>query len=292
MSTDILGTLTSLSGSSASKSFTSTIKQSVGDAPLSTINQIANLENNLGGSMDTLSNIAKDVITSQSKTTTPGTSNDFRVRIRAQTGQDTKIYGAQGDTNILNPLYETNGLIFPYTPQIEWTQAVNYEPISLTHSNQDYYSYKNTPSTSLRITGEFTVTNYREGQYLLAAIHLLRTISKMYFGEQTWRSPQQVASDPSNPSLSGLPPPIMLLSGYGNYMFNDLPVIVKDHGYSFPKDVDYINVNTAGGMARLPVVMTISTTLIVQNTPKKLRTEFNLDEFRTGALMKNKTGWI
>lgn len=205
---------------------------------------------------------------------------DFRVRLRAQSGAADRVYGTQGSANILSILHETNGMFFPYTPTISWSQAVEYTNTSLVHSNQDYYAYKNTPSTQIDIQGQFTFQNQREGEYMLASMHLLRTVSKMYFGQ-------------SNPSLSGLPPPVLLLSGYGNYMFNDLPVIVKSHSYSLDNTVDYVTVNTAGGSARLPSIINISISLIVQHTPQDQRKNFDLDQFRTGALMRGKSkGWI
>lgn len=205
---------------------------------------------------------------------TPNTA-DRRVRLRAM--QPDQVYGPNDPSNLLNIMYETNGLLFPYTPTIDWTQSVDYATTSLTHTNQDYKIYKNTPSTQFRITGDFTISNYREGQYMLAVIHFLRTVSKMYFGKTN--------------KVPGMPPPVLLFSGYGDYMFNDLPVILTDHGYSFSKDAHYIDIETAGGTASLPSVLQIAMTLVVQNTPKRLREEFNLDDFRTGKLMKSK-GWI
>jgi len=205
---------------------------------------------------------------------TPNTA-DNRVRLRAM--QPDQVYGPNDPSNLLKIMYETNGLLFPYTPTIDWTQSVDYATTSLTHTNQDYKIYKSTPSTQFRLTGDFTISNYREGQYMLAVIHFLRTVSKMYFGK-TNKTP-------------GMPPPVLLFSGYGEYMFNDLPVILTDHGYSLGKDAHYIDIETAGGTARLPSVLQITMTLVVQNTPKRLREEFNLDDFRTGKLMKNK-GWI
>lgn len=205
-----------------------------------------------------------------------------RLRLRAQTGAENQVYGpsGEGSGNILSILYETNGFLFPFTPTIEWSQSVEYSAVSLVHSNQDYHSYKNTPSTSLTVSGELVIQNYRDARYMLAVIHFLRVVSKMYFGKAEANYP------------AGMPPPTLTLSGYGNYMFNDLPVIVKNHSFSLGKDVDYVDLNIYGGVVRLPVMLNISLNLVVQNTPKKQREEFNLDKFRTGALMKSAKGWI
>lgn len=174
--------------------------------------------------------------------------------------------------------------MFPYTPTIEWNQQVRYEELSYVHSNQDYYAYKNTPSTEINISGAFTLQNQREGEYMIACMHFLRTVSKMYFGQAS-------AGTSSNPGNAGMPPPVLLLSGYGDFMFNDLPVIVLNHSYTFPNDIDYVTVQVAGGKVRLPSILNITVHLVVQHTAQDMRTKFDLDKFRTGQLMKSK-GWI
>ena len=121
---------------------------------------------------------------------------------------------------------------------------------------------------------------------MLACIHFLRVVSKMYFGKASFAEPGS-----GEPSLAGMPPPVLIFSGYGSYMFNDLPVIVKDHSYAFKPDVSYIDFEVNGDMIRLPSILDISIKLVVQNTPKRLKDEFDLDKFRTGELMKSK-GWI
>lgn len=207
---------------------------------------------------------------------------DTRLRLKAQRGQESQVYGPPGESsgNILSILHETNGFLFPYTPSIEWNQSVEYTPASLTHSNQDYHSYRNTPSTALTINGDLAIQNYRDARYMLAVIHFLRTASKMYFGE------------PSSNYPAGMPPPLLSLSGYGNYMFNELPVILKSHSFSLPKDVDYVDISIYGGVVRLPITLQVAVSLVVQTSPKKQREEFNLDKFRTGELMRSSTGWV
>lgn len=211
---------------------------------------------------------------------------DFRVRIAPQSKAVNQVYGTAGDTNILDPLRDTQGLMFPFTPSIGWSQSVNYKTTSLVHSNQDYYAYENTPSTSISVDGTFVIQNLKEAKYMLACIHFLRVVSKMYFGKASFKEPSS-----KEPSLAGMPPPVLVFSGYGTYMFNDLPVIVKDHSYSFKPDVSYIDFDVNGESIRLPSILDISIKLVVQNTPKRNKDEFDLDKFRTGELMKSK-GWI
>jgi hypothetical protein len=216
---------------------------------------------------------------------------DIRPRLRAFIGREDQIYGdpkmADNVLSILHPSGPdgTNGLIFPYTPQITVNQSVNYAEIGLVHTNSDVYAYQRTPSVSLEISAKFTVQNQREGRYTLAALHFLRTVSKMYFGQDDKKS-----------GRAGLPPPTLMFSGYGNWMFDNLPVVVKNHSYTLDDHVDMVTIQHAGGVARLPSMFQISLSLGVQQTPKRQRTAFSLDKFRTGELMRQNassgTGWI
>ena len=203
---------------------------------------------------------------------------DTRVRLRAQPGQANRIYGEAAPDNILSILHQTGGVLFPYTPSITVEQSVDYKTIDLVHANGDINAYSRTPSVSIGVTGKFTVQNQREGEYLLAVLHFLRVASKMHFGEQD--------------ENAGLPPPILVFSGYGTYMFKSLKCVLKSHSYSLEDTVDYVNVKTESGTTRLPSMLTITLSLGIQNTPTEMRRDFNLDDFRTGALMRARSGWI
>ncbi|CAM6053348.1 unnamed protein product [Sphagnum tenellum] len=204
-------------------------------------------------------------------------SNDYRIRLKPLVSAVDQVLGGNTPGNILQPLYATSGLLFPYSPQITFTQDIMYQDVSLVHSNSDILAYQRTPSVSLSINGKFTVQNQNEGAYALACIHFLRTVSKMYFGQ----------NDPNR----GVPPPILVLNGYGSYMFNNLKVILKSHTFTYEEQMDTVLVKTAGGTARLPALFTLGITLVVQQTPRALRQDFNLNAFRTGALMQT-GGWI
>ncbi len=180
--------------------------------------------------------------------------------------------------NLMAPLVITNGVLFPYSPTINFEQSVDYTQFNMVHTNMDYYAYQRTPSVTLNITGKFTCQNQTEGRYALAAIHFFRVASKMYFGQKAG-------------SKAGLPPPILRLNAYGTYMFNNLNCILKSHSFSFNEQADTVPIQVAGGYARLPALFDLSVVLTVQQTPAKMRSEFDLDAFRTGALM-TKGGWI
>jgi hypothetical protein len=138
------------------------------------------------------------------------------------------VYG----NGLLKPLKASGGLIWPYTPTIQYNHPIDYQTIQTVHSNQDFHIYAKTPAVSLQVSGEFTVQNQLEGSYAMAAIHFLRTMAKMNFGQ----------NDPD----AGTPPPVLLFNAYGPFVFKDLPVIVKDFNVEFPADVDYVQVAVAG----------------------------------------------
>lgn len=310
--TDYLSKLSNLglsSGQSAIDKLTQTSLNNVAGIPGNPLSG-GNPLKSLGPTVTGMSNAAAESPTAIAKTGDSPTVNadgtmqqvvvtgqraarDFRVRIAPQTRAINQVYGPNTETNLLTPLRETRGLMFPFTPTIDWNQAVNYKTTSLVHSNQDYQSYENTPSTNLSVSGTFVIQNEKEAKYMLACIHFLRVVSKMYFGKASFKDPATVSdpSQPGTPSLAGMPPPVLTFNGYGDYMFNDLPVIVKDHSYTFKPDVSYIDFMVNGSSIRLPAILDISIKLVVQNTPQRNKDKFDLDKFRTGELMKSK-GWI
>ncbi len=220
------------------------------------------------------------VVTGRRQPPTEAIDTDLRVRLRAQPGQADAVYGSSASDNILSILHQTGGMLFPYTPTISQEQSVDYKSIDLVHANGDINAYSRTPSVTLNVTGKFTVQNQREGEYLVAVLHFLRTVSKMHFGEQD--------------ENAGLPPPVLYFHGYGPYMYNGLKVVLKSHSFTLDDTVDYVDVVTDGGSVttRVPSMLTISLSLGVEQSPRLMKSQFNLEDFRTGALMRNRKGWI
>ena len=152
-------------------------------------------------------------------------SSDWRVRLQLAPNAD-YLYKDRSGSTILAPLYETDGVIFPYTPSIETSYNANYEMYDLTHSNFRGYFYKNSRVNDINIRATFTAQDTQEANYLLAVIHFFRSVTKMFYG----------AKD----ALRGTPPPLTYLSGLGQYQFNQHPCVVSQFNYSLPNDVDYI----------------------------------------------------
>lgn len=208
-----------------------------------------------------------------------GRPTDNRIRISPKEGQMDEIYG--DEDSILFLLRETNGVFFPYTPMIDFSHKAEYSSMAPTHANTSYYSYTHTPAVQMTITGRFSAQNLAEAKYTLAAMHFFRTVTKMHFGKQE-----------AEEGTAGLPPPVLNLNGYGEFMFNNLSIIVQEFKMELPDNVDYIEVEHAGGIAWVPSLTTFMINCVVQNTPKQQRDEFNFKEFASGKMMRENKGWI
>jgi hypothetical protein len=208
-------------------------------------------------------------------TGTATTTNDQRLRLAHLPGY--QVSGGSPYSGIQQPLAATNGLMFPYTPTVQFSQEVDYAHLAMVHSNTDYYSFTRSQNSTFSITAKFTVQNQSEGQYVMAAIQFLRTVSKMNFGQ--------------NDTNAGLPPPILTLSGYGTYMLNGVRVFLKSHSYSFEDNMDLVKVTVGSGTVYLPALFTVSLSLVVQQTPRAMRQDFTLDKYRDGSLLAS-GGWV
>ena len=204
---------------------------------------------------------------------------DTRIRITPKEGQREEIFG--DEDSVLYLLRETNGVFFPYTPTIDFSHRAEYSSMAPTHANTSYYTYTHTPAVQITIQGQFTAQNLAEARYTLAAMHFFRTVTKMHFGRQE-----------AEEGTAGLPPPVLELSGYGEYMFNRLSIIVQEFKMDLPNNVDYIEVQSASGIAWVPTLTTFTVTCVVQNTPKQQRDDFNFKDFASGELMRGNSGWI
>ena len=139
---------------------------------------------------------------------------------------------------MLANLQKTGGLVFPYTPTIIVAHSANYNTMAPTHTNYPYFAYQNSQVDQLVITGDFFVQNGIEAQYWVSALHYLRSMTKMFYGGEA--------------ETLGAPPPVVHLSGYGDYIFNKVPVIITQFTIDLPQDVDYIATGHPQGVNEVP----------------------------------------
>lgn len=151
---------------------------------------------------------------------------DWRVRLRLAPNANYLYKAVDAGSGILGPLVGTDGVIFPYMPQIQTTYHAGYDSYDLTHSNYRGYFYKSSYVGEVNITAPFTAQDTYEAQYLLAVIHFFRTVTKMFYGQDSVGR--------------GSPPPLVYLQGLGEYQFNLHPCVISQFTYNLPNDVDYI----------------------------------------------------
>lgn len=152
--------------------------------------------------------------------------SDWRVRLSLSPAN--AIFYNDPSNSLMAPLVETNGVIFPYTPTVNVSHTAIYNPQQLAHSNYALQFYQSSEVSDITITGEFTVQDQLEGQYLMAAVYFFRSASKMFFGldEQT----------------GGNPPPIVYLDGYGEHYFPHVPCVITSFSHTMPNDADYVEI--------------------------------------------------
>ena len=168
--------------------------------------------------------------------------DDWRVRI-SLADNSPNIFYKDSENSLMSRLAETNGVIFPLTPQVTVNHMANYNTGRLTHSNYPAQYYQGSEVSDINITGVFTAQNVSEGQYLLAAIHFFRSATKMFFG-----------ANERNFSLAGNPPPIVYVDGYGSHYLPHVPCVITQFNHTMPDDVDYIEVPvTTTSLVEVPI---------------------------------------
>jgi hypothetical protein len=190
--------------------------------------------------------------------------NDYRVKINT----DFTVFG---DNPYFALLQTTNGVVFPYTPTISITHKANYTASEgIVHSNFPFQSYKNSQVEDITIQTDFTVQNNQEGLYWLAVMNFFRSATKMFYGAST---PQ------------GYPPVVCYLSGYGNMVLPNVPVVIKSFQTDFKDNVQYIQVASYDDKVQfVPTVSTVSVTVSpIYN--RELTRKFDLNKFSQGGLL-------
>ena len=259
-----------------------TVKDEVG----SLTNKFTNLRNSV---LSTYSNKFYDLKSiKKADVVIQDSEKDWRIRLSMPNSMKDVT---ETDSDLLAPLMKTSGFVFPYTPTVLVSQSANYQSIQPVHTNYPYYSYQNSQVDQMTITGDFFVQNAAEARYWVACIHYLRSITKMNYG---------IDAD------AGQPPPVVRLNGYGDFVFNNVPVIINSFQFDMPKDVDYISTSLGEGTLQAngphqdistgPTGWAPSTSIVTVNvTPQYSRTTqstFSLNKFIKGGYMKSGDGFI
>jgi hypothetical protein len=216
---------------------------------------------NIGNIQD---NAKKVEVTEKLLANATSSRDDYRVKINTN-------FAVFGNNSYFKLLENTDGVVFPYTPTISITHKANYTASEgIVHSNFPFQSYKNSQVEDITIQADFTVQNNQEGLYWLAVMNFFRSATKMFYGAST---PQ------------GYPPVVCYLSGYGNMVLPDVPVIIKSFQTDFKDSVQYIQVVSFDKKIQfVPTVSTVTVTVSpIYN--RELTRKFDLNKFAQGGLL-------
>ena len=172
-------------------------------------------------------------------------------------------------SEIMAPLQEIGGVLFPYTPAITFGHKAAYENQHLIHTNYGVPIYQHS-TVDLSMTAEFTANTPAEAEYVVAMIHFFRSVTKMFYGQD---------------KLIGAPPPVLSLTGHGPLLMDLIPVVITSFDYSLPTDVDYISCNVAGEKQRVPTSMSVQISMLPTYSRNNISNNFSLDKFSGGDLI-------
>lgn len=219
-----------------------------------------------------------------------------RARLGPTRAAMAEVLGDNDCANILQPLWATKGMIWPFTPMVNAGGAGMYSSYHFTHSNYPFWNFQNSAPHPVQVTGSFTSQTNEEGRYLVAVLRFLRAMTMMEFGIPA-----------AQRGVAGRPPPVLRFNYLGAHMFNNLPVIVTDFSFALEDQVDYVEVKMPTGITSLPSVfndavfgdavttegtrtwvptkIVITTTLQIQQNTRNVRENFDLNAFKRGDLI-------
>ena len=194
-------------------------------------------------------------------------ANDWRIRINC----NFDIFGSQ----LFGVLKETGGVVWPYLPSVNVSTKANYTQTDTVHSNYPYQTYKNSQVDEITIDGEFTCETERDAAYWIAAVTFFKTATKMFYGQGEY---------------AGNPPIVCNLTGYGASIFDKVPVVIKSFSVNLNDNVDYINCNKFGTNTWVPVLSSVSVTVMpIYNRARQRK--FSLKDYANGSVAKG-VGYI
>ena len=169
------------------------------------------------------------IVNARAKWSGRSDKTDWRVRLQVPEGPLTQFFDFNNNP-LMQPLAASQGIFWPLTPAVVIQHSANYNAMDQVHSNYPHQAYQNSQVDSMNIIGEFPVQNSDDAKHWVATVNFLRTATKMFFGKE----------DGLN-GLKGNPPPIMHLYGYGDHMFNRVPVVINTFNVELRPGIDYIS---------------------------------------------------
>ena len=250
----------------------------------------------------------------QSNVGAPSSTGDWAVKV---TVSDSVYNDLMADAPIFPESFKKfKGIRFPVTPFINMSHSAAYDARSVVHNNYPYYAYQNSQVDQMTIAGAFPVQNTKDGLNWIATLHFLRTVTKMYYGGGTNQgNPPPVCKLNGYGDFVYKDVPIVitnftvelreqvdyigvnvatgepLTTGAGALRpggFNDPRYGENPAGQQAISGDPLTAVESSGSINYVPTDSLISITVVPVYSRNKISKQFNLKDFASGSLTKNK----
>jgi len=195
--------------------------------------------------------------------------NDIKEDLRVKLRVPPKYLTALTQGGRFQELVKLGGIIFPYTPQLQFEVKADYTAVTPTHSNFPINFYQKSSIGNISITGKFTVQNIDDAKILISTQVLLKALTRMRFGGSM------------GDADSGAPPPVCRLDAYGEMQLNNVPVVVSQFRLEYPDNVDYFRFTGNDinyGSTAVPISSSLNITLIPMYSRAEMQ-EFNVTDY-------------
>lgn len=203
----------------------------------------------------------------------------YRAKLTPKPNGKYFVLGNEDESNVLYPLHEYDGLVFPYTPSINFGHTAEYKDYDIVQSNYNINTFIRSRPSNITLEAPFTAQTNQEAKYMLAAMHFFRANTKMYFGAQDSASNETKLR-------SGTPPPVLNFSFMGKFMFENVPVVIETFSMVIDSSTHYVEVPEFN--TQVPVYAVMNLVLNINYNPDNIRKQFDMDQFREGKFLNNR----
>tara|TARA_Y100001936_G_scaffold7406_1_gene6520 strand:+ start:31907 stop:32518 length:612 start_codon:yes stop_codon:yes gene_type:complete len=166
--------------------------------------------------------------------------------------------------NEANPDQSRNGIAFLLPPEINISAQADYTSNDLVHTNHNIYSWKRSAVNDISVVLPFVNNTKHKAHYFIGAIQFCRTVTKGFIGKSQG---------------AGAPPPILEFSSNGDFIYNKVPVVMKNFVVPINnQDSDYVDTE----YGRVQVKATINITLSPVYPANESLTDFDIEQYATG----------
>lgn len=206
-------------------------------------------------------------------------------------GHKVKLVSSAGDGETLQVSRDVNFPVeqlsqrtveFDVMPEVQEMHSTEYEPVSTPHMPTEFQKYRGTKATTWQINGTFICRTRAEAYRNYVYLNNLRSWTKPYFGEK-----QRLQFDGGGErGKLGAPPPVLKFSGWRG-LAGEVPVVINQLSWNFPKDCDWIPCgvfDSEGKEVPFPTVMTVNVSMVESFSPDQVN-GFDLVAFRNGRMV-------